>query len=382
MEHLTAAQASARRGGLGRLLGIDAARALALIGMMAVHILPASTATGEAAWYYIIAGGRSSALFAVLAGLGLALASGGVTPREGPELRAARRGTAARALVLGAIGLILGSLDSGVAVILVHYGFLFVIGALWLGLSARPLLILAFVWSLAAPVVSHLLRSGGQPGPQVPGIDLLLQPITLVGDVFLTGYYPVFTWVSYLLVGLGVGRLTLRHRTVAWRLLGAGLAVALSARLASGWILARPGGVEQVSPLPVQFFGTTPTDSWWYLAVATPHSGSTFDLLHTGGSALATIGLCLLVASFSAAAVAWLAGAGGMSLTLYSAHVVALLTRLGFEHRLRLLAIHIVTALVVGLGWRTMVGRGPLETLAANVAAVAKATVVVNPKAR
>ncbi|HUO45833.1 MAG TPA: hypothetical protein VM470_03255, partial [Acidimicrobiia bacterium] len=233
-----------------------------------------------------------------------------------------------------------------------------------------------------APVFSHLLRSGGQPGPQVPGIDHLLQPITLVGDVLLTGYYPVVTWVSYLLVGLGVGRLALKHRPVALRLLGAGLVVAVSARLASAWILGQPGGFEQVMPLPVQFFGTTPTDSWWYLAVVTPHSGSPFDLLHTGGSALVIIGLCLVVASWSRGAVGWLAGAGGMTLSLYSSHVAALYFRIGIDDRPRLLAIHIAAALVIGLSWRFLIGRGPLETLAANAAAVAKATVVVNPKAQ
>ena len=50
-------------------------------------------------------------------------------------------GTIARAAVVGLIGLILGEFDSGVAVILVNYGFLFLCAPLFLGLSSRALAI-------------------------------------------------------------------------------------------------------------------------------------------------------------------------------------------------------------------------------------------------
>jgi hypothetical protein len=130
----------------------------------------------------------------------------------------------------------------------------------------------------------------------------------------------------------------------------------------------------------VQFFGTTPTDSFGYLLVATPHSGTTFDLLHTGGSAAAVIGLCLLLGAAASWSVAWLAGAGGMTLTLYTTHVLALATRWGLDHRPRLLTIHAGAALLLGAIWRQTVGRGPLETVAANFAAVARSTVPLLPE--
>ncbi|HJY24110.1 MAG TPA: hypothetical protein VJ649_00360, partial [Actinomycetes bacterium] len=47
-----------------RLLGVDAARGVALIGMMSVHINPAVTPAGETTTSYLIASGRSAALFA------------------------------------------------------------------------------------------------------------------------------------------------------------------------------------------------------------------------------------------------------------------------------------------------------------------------------
>jgi len=56
-----------------RLAGVDVARGLALLGMAAVHIFPEQSADGGLHPAYVVAAGRASALFAVLAGVGLAL---------------------------------------------------------------------------------------------------------------------------------------------------------------------------------------------------------------------------------------------------------------------------------------------------------------------
>ena len=105
-----------------RLTGIDAARGAALLGMMATHLLPTfGPAPGwEPTWIGLTFSGRSSALFAVLAGVGLALATGKQAPRRGAELGAARGGVALRALVIAVVGLALGGLEVNVAIILVH----------------------------------------------------------------------------------------------------------------------------------------------------------------------------------------------------------------------------------------------------------------------
>jgi hypothetical protein len=155
------------------------------------------------------------------------------------------------------------------------------------------------------------------------------------------------------------------------------VALAIAAKLISGALLDffDPVGLEN----PVQFFGATPTDSWWYLAVATPHSGTALDLLHTIGTSLAVLGACLLLAAAGRWLVAWLAGAGGMTLSLYSTHVLALTEGWGLDDRPILLAWHVAAAIVVGLVWRTFVGRGPLETFAASVAGVFKNAVAASP---
>lgn len=374
--------AGQRKHGTGRLIGVDAARALALIGMMSVHVLPGTDPDGSASTAYLISSGRASALFAVLAGVGLALANGATRPPTGKEWPAAAAGIVGRAAVLGVIGLALGDLDSGVAVILVNYAFLFVIAAAFISMPARSLWVMALLWALIVPAIAFWLRlwipdSTGS----VPGFVELFDPVVFLSEILLTGYYPVLPWIAYLLAGMAAGRSDLRSRPAAVWLLGGGVAVAVAAKLISGALLDvfDPVGLEN----PVQFFGATPTDSWWYLVVATPHSGTSLDLLHTIGTSLAVLGACLLLAAAGRWLVAWLAAAGGMTLSLYSTHVLALTAGWGLHDRPTLLAWNVAAAIAIGLAWRTLVGRGPLETFAASVAGVFKNAVAAgSPSSR
>src|SRR5512141_873904 len=143
----TAASSRTARGNTAvlRLAGIDAARGLALLGMMATHVLPTFESDPQLTptWVGLVFSGRASALFAVLAGIGLALSTGKQHPFQGPQLWAARRGIAFRALVVGAVGLSLGGLEVNIAIILVHYAVLFLCVLPFLGLDVKHLLVLA-----------------------------------------------------------------------------------------------------------------------------------------------------------------------------------------------------------------------------------------------
>ena len=103
-QFLTGAAAAA--GGKRRLVGIDAARGLALIGMVSIHILPAwdpETFAPTAQW--TLFAGRSAALFALLAGVSLAFTSGGRTAHSGRAMTATRAGILVRAGLITALGL-------------------------------------------------------------------------------------------------------------------------------------------------------------------------------------------------------------------------------------------------------------------------------------
>ncbi|MGY2743013.1 heparan-alpha-glucosaminide N-acetyltransferase domain-containing protein [Arthrobacter sp. UYCu723] len=376
-----------------RLTGIDAARGLALLGMMATHVLPTfeSNAQLTPTWVGLVFSGRASALFAVLAGIGLALSTGKQQPLQGPELWAARRGITLRALVVGAVGLSLGGLEVNIAIILVHYAVLFLCVLPFLGLGVKQLLPLAALWIVMPPVLAFLLRPwllAATPPLHLghnPGWEDLGTPAALLGDLFLTGYYPVFQWIAYLLIGLAIGRMALTTAAVPALLLAGGAMVAVLAKWASVVMMEDWGGrralEEQLadpsyplgSLLQVNVAGVEQSGSWWWLATSAPHSGSTLDLLHTSGVAAAVVGFCLLLGRLAE----WveldlllpLRGAGALTLSLYTAHlcVMAALYQKPLPsgwtvdgvYWAQAAAVVIIGGIFAALAWR-----GPLEWVA------------------
>jgi uncharacterized membrane protein len=358
-----------------RLEGVDAARGIALLGMVAVHIVPAVSANGEVSLAFTLFAGRSSATFALLAGVGLALLTR--SAMVGARRDRARQSVAVvtRAVLLVLLGLALGIPDSDVAVILVYYGALFLLAVPFLWLSARTLAALAAAWAVVAPLLSQLIRQvAPAPSYAVPTLEFFERPLThSLSEILLTGYYPTLTWLTYLLAGLAVGRLPLRSPRVARALLVGGLALAVAARAVSWLLLHLLDGLRALradrstlfgapleTALDTGLSGTTPTTTWWWLAVATPHSGTPLDLAQTAGAAVAVLGLCLLVLQRHRWWAQPLVAVGGMSLTLYCLHVVLLDDVLP---RTMPYAFwwHALVLIAAALGWRRFVGQGPLE---------------------
>lgn len=402
MTSRNAARTSRKSGGQpasGRLHGIDAARGLALLGMMATHLLPTfeSNAGLTPTWIGLTFSGRAAALFAVLAGVGLALSTGKHKPVQGPDkpvqgpdLTAARRGIALRALVIAAVGLTLGGLEVNLAIILVHYAVLFLCVLPFLGMGLKRLCAWAGGWILASPVLAYMLRPwllAAEPPLKLghnPSWEDLATPSRLLADVFFTGYYPVFQWLSYLLVGLIVGRLVLGRAMVPVVLLVAGSVAAVLAKTLGVTAMESWGGraaLEEVlnspgypldSVLQVNLTGIPQEGSWWWLASAAPHSATTLDLLHTSAVAVAVIGACLLLGRLAE----WvdldlllpLRGAGAMTLSLYTVHVWVVS---GFYLKPLpagwtedgMYFAQAATAIIVGMVFVLLKWRGPLEWL-------------------
>jgi peptidoglycan/LPS O-acetylase OafA/YrhL len=95
---------------VGRLVGLDLARGLAVFGMYAVHVGPAPGQDGVIGLLMELTQGRSSVLFAVLAGFAVALITGRRTPKTGLAGRQAVAKVIIRAVILIALGTALTSL--------------------------------------------------------------------------------------------------------------------------------------------------------------------------------------------------------------------------------------------------------------------------------
>ncbi|MFW6188733.1 MAG: heparan-alpha-glucosaminide N-acetyltransferase domain-containing protein, partial [Actinomycetota bacterium] len=378
-----------------RLLGIDAARGLALIGLVSVHILPAvDPVTLSPTGQWTVFAGRSAALFALLAGVGLALSSGGRNPHRGRVLTADRVGLLVRAALVAALGLGINELmpDSVPAVgILVYYGVFFLLAVPFLGLSAPVLLAAALFFAVAGPVLVHLTHDAlpAYASPNPTFIDLATTPGATAAQLLLTGTFPALPYLTYVLAGMALGRLDLADVQVQVLLLLAGIGLAVSAWLVYWALILQSGGYDQLMVHTPELsedrideiitWGPDPdlpTTTWWWLLISGPHTNTPVALLHGLGTGAAALGFFLLLARLAGKWLLPLVAMGSMTLTLYSAHLLALTTEVHYDRPLPWFLVHLAVAVLFAVAWRRFLGQGPLERLVARVASAVRRPVL------
>jgi hypothetical protein len=326
--------------------------------------------------------GRSATLFAFVAGLTLALTTGGRHPVQGPARKAAAAGLVARALLIGTIGLVLGNIDAAsgnVDVILAYYGMFFLLAIPLIGLKPRTLAWIAAALVVVAPLaVLATNRLNWDPvfSPDPTLSAPFTNPIGLAVQLFLTGDYPAIVYLIYICAGLAIGRLDLSSTKVAVQLLVGGAALAAAAWEASWALLFPLGGIHHLQAAadpgtPAQMTNQILWDpnsagSWWWLALRAHHTGTPFDVMHTLGVAMAVLGAVILVTkSATARRLLWpVAIAGSMTLTIYSAQTVVLNTPLQSANPYALYGGLVAGAVIFAIVWRRFVmTQGPLERM-------------------
>ena len=311
-----------------RIVGIDVARGLAVLGMVAAHV---ATLDEPGAGWLIVTHGRSAATFAVLAGLSIGLMSGGPVP---DDLTRARWRVGTRAGLLGVLGLALMALGTPVVVILPSYALMFLLLLPALGWSRRALLVAAGLTLVLAPPLWLAIDA--------PPFDL---PLSLVAG----RYYPAMVWMAYLLVGLALGRSDLRDGRLRAVLLTGGLALVL---IGYGGGLLAQRALTGTSLLP--------------LVDLEPHANTTPEMLGNLGMVALLLVVCLVVAERVPWLVAPAAATGALALSAYAGHLVAIaVMQTGGQYRpsLHLLGIVVAVIVLACWGWRSLWGRGPLERL-------------------
>ncbi|WUP37839.1 hypothetical protein OHU10_42790 [Streptomyces europaeiscabiei] len=216
----------------GRLIGIDLARGLAVFGMYAAHVGPAPEVGGPLGFVLELARGRSSTLFALLAGFSLVLITGRPQPRTERAGRQAVGGIVIRSVVLIALGFALTALDTDVDVILAFHGLIFLAVLPLYRMRAATLVVIAAESSLVMPQVLYVIRQWIHDGDWTDTV-IGWDPLARIGDtdgvieLLFTGEYPVLTWMPFMIAGMAVARLNLTQVRVRTRLAltGDGLAV-------------------------------------------------------------------------------------------------------------------------------------------------------------
>lgn len=327
------------------------ARALAVIGMLLVHVGPTGY-RGLAGQVYGMAHGRAAILFVLIAGVGTSLlaASRRLTPGD---VRL-RLGWSAGLLLL--IGLWLQSLDHHVLVVLQTYAALFLVGMIAIALPAQWLLRGAAAFLALGPLVFLAGRVAAPGTFDRDAIELDDPAWEIVHGILLSGPYPVITWAAPFLFGMWLGRLDLGSPRVQSRLVIGGATVTALAYAMSSGLEATLG--TAVTPV-----------TWGHVIVDRPHSQMPLWLLGAMGSACLVLGFSLALAELAGRAAWPLAALGQMALTFYAAHLLAfhfaggLLTSTDVAEATRIALIMTLAALAAAVVWRRLMPRGPLETL-------------------
>ena len=367
--------------GRAHVRGVDLARGAAVLGMFAAHVGP--DPDQPAGQLLSVTQGRSAALFVFLAGVSLALISGGPARSARPAMRRSRIKIAARAGVLLIVGLSLTSLNPGVDVILPTYAVLFLLALPLLRLRPRTLALLAGALAIGGPVLSYLIRDWlhltPASTPSVPGPSALFSPAAAVTSLVINGAYPVMTVLPFMLAGMSAGRLDLCAPSLHRRLLSAGAALTAAGyggaalALHAGNLAARIGsgsaavGQQRLQDVATAEAGTVPTTSWGWLLTAAPHSGTPMEITGAAGCALAVLGAALMIGHRAPRMLRPVTAIGMMPLTAYTAHVIAiwLIQDPGGNYLAGwlILAAFTVAAMAIAVTWLHFFRSGPLERI-------------------
>lgn len=341
-----------------RIHGLDIARAVAIIGMMAAHLGPwaGRPALAEPATWPAVVNGYPSALFAALAGVSIGIIARKGVAAGGVELLRSRMRLGARAVILIALGLVLASLQSEVMVVLVPMGAMFlvvlplvtartttvagvaaalaVLGPLVMATAGAVVALAAgFLWSALVPAL----------GVGVSGADLDVAWDDGVGGV---------NWAAS--VGPPIVDAALDPELPA--VPGTALEAAESGAAASG---AGMGTGERLLGAFVD---------------GSAHAAGLLDVVGAAAASLAAIAVLLMVGRtrIGAAALHPLRMMGSMSLTVYVAHVVgfpvidlaglAVPAVAEVEPETWLIA-SIIAAMLFAVTWKAGHRRGPLEEI-------------------
>ncbi len=196
-----------------RVIGFDFARAIAIFGMVIVNFkiaMGAEKGNGALLWFSKLFEGRASALFVVLAGIGLTfLTSKARLSGDHLLIRQSRFSVVKRGLILVVIGLAYTPIWE--ADILHFYGFYFLIGAVVFTLNDRKLLSVGVAFMLLFPVMMFVFDYEKGWNWDTLSYQNFWTVDGMIRHILFNGFHPVVPWCAFLILGMWLGRLDLHN---------------------------------------------------------------------------------------------------------------------------------------------------------------------------
>ncbi|OAJ76141.1 hypothetical protein AYJ08_19875 [Brevibacillus sp. SKDU10] len=342
----------------GRLVALDAARGLAVIGMYLQHF-------GLNERIASIVSGNTTLLFVLCGGISYSIMAQRMKDRE-TETTAFRARMLARAVFVDVIGYLLILLNTSYGVILPAYAAMFVLALVLIRRSTRVLVTTAAALTVVAPPLMIL-------GTSVLSGAYLLYDIA-GGPMSALALAPAFV------AGMAIGRLELTKIRTALSLAVGGIIMLVVGKVLDAFVLPvlRPSfeawlisvqGAVGVQPDPNAIWPLNMEPPLWNMLLWTsPHSASTFQTLIGLGVAFLVLGLVCLVPKKTSVVLMPFAAVGRVALTMYAAQFIVIwyLRLAGIEFGLEGIPFSdlLVAAATLVTGW--LIARlptGPLESL-------------------
>ncbi|MEK3747752.1 DUF418 domain-containing protein [Paenibacillus sp. FSL E2-8871] len=348
-----------------RITAFDFARALAIFGMVMVNYKLAMQAeSGGPAWLQAIAGlfeGRASALFVVLAGIGVALmtskARNSMSWELIPQIRNSLYKRAAFLFISGVLLLLIGwSAD-----ILHYYAVFMLVAAVLITVSDNIILVLFSIILVASQlflVVFDYSKGWDSSFKEYMGF-WTIEGFTR--NLLFNGFHPIFPWLSFFLIGMWIGRKRWLNKENRSKLLVYSL---------SGTVV-----FESISFFLVKW--TSPVlskEAATYLFGTKPMPPTMLYVFSGICSAVAIIAICLYVVDKfeNSLLTQAMIHTGQLSLTHYIGHVVigiGFLMTVGYLENGSLSfamaygTVYFIISIIFSSLWRKWMKRGPIELI-------------------
>ncbi len=343
-----------------RIIGYDFARALAIFGMVLVNYkIVLGSAFGNPSLNYLVSllEGRASALFVVLAGVGISLLTQQARLQNNNIILLQKRVTL---LKRGGLLFIIGLLFSTIwpADILHFYGLYFAIAALFINASNNKLCLAMLFSCLTFILLLFVLNyESGWDFTTLNYLDFW----TLEGmfrHIFFNGFHPVIPWISFIFIGMWLGRQDLARRktrlaiftlsTLTWLLTEAGIYI-LSQNISASADTLSLLSTSMMPPMPQYIIAAASLAiSMTCLSIELTQQYKETRLIH------------------------WLVCVGKLPLTLYIAHVIigmGLMSQFNLLHTQSIevavlsALLFCLTAIIFSALWLKRFNMGPIEKL-------------------
>lgn len=352
---------------MNRLVGFDFARALALFGMVIVNFKLAMNADSGSSVLLHFTGlfeGRASALFVILAGVGIAFMTqkarmSGISE----DIQKARRSIVKRAILLIAAGLAYTPIWE--ADILHFYGFYFIIAAFLFNVTSKMLLLISMGFVLTFPLLWVFFD-------YEQGWDLVNLSYSgfwtvdgMIRHIVFNGFHPVFPWCGFLIFGMWLAQLDLTSSRVQRNLLVWSFSVLIVTEV--GFYMLRFWAADGTST------GMTKEEIGFLLSTSIIPPLPQY-MLSAGSSAVIVLLACLRLSNArpESKLIGWISRTGQMTLTLYVAHVIVgmgslealgLLYDQSINVSLFAAVLFSVISIIFSVLWLSRFRTGPLEII-------------------